>query len=110
MITRKQYMEDASNLHYEYYLQFVTEATFRFVKEVITMEKLRASKDVHLNDLPFRHTAKGWIWDNSPMNVSLYRTLGGCSERVLPSQASHTCVGKAAARYLLEAEGSKLWL
>jgi hypothetical protein len=107
MITRDQYMENSSELHQEYYLQFATESTFHFARTQIGLEKLRSSKDKYFNDI-IKHSnngAGGWIWDNSPVNLTLMRELGEVGPRSLPSMASHTCVGKAAAKKLLsEAE------
>jgi hypothetical protein len=103
MITRTEYMKNSSELHYEYYLQFATESTFQFVRSRIGLKKLRSSKDKYFNDI-IRHSdggAGGWIWDRSPVNLTLMRELGEVRARSLPSMASHTCVGKAAARKLL---------
>ena len=107
MITRSQYMENSSELHQEYYLQFATESTFHFVRTKIGLEKLRSSKDKYFNDIirmPGRADAT-WIWDFSPCNLQFMRELGEVGERSLPSKSTCTCVGKAAARKLLsEAE------
>jgi hypothetical protein len=107
MITRAQYMENSSELHQEYYLQFATESTFHFVRTKIGLEKLRKSKDKYFNDIirmPGIADAT-WIWDSSPHNLQLMRELGEVGERSLPSKSTRTCVGKAAARKLLsEAE------
>jgi hypothetical protein len=44
-------MENSSELHQEYYLQFATESTFRFIRAHIGLKKLRASKDKYFNDI-----------------------------------------------------------
>ena len=105
MVTRDQYMENASELHQEYYLQFATESTFRFVRNQIGLEKLRKSKDKYFNDIIKHGPFGGWIWDDSPVNSTLMKELGEIGHGSLPSKSTHTCVGKAAARKLLsEAE------
>jgi hypothetical protein len=100
-------MENSSELHQDYYLQFATEATFNFVRTQIGLEKLRKSKDKYFNDvirMPGRADST-WIWDSSPYNLQLMRELGEVGERSIPSKSTRTCVGKAAARKLLsEAE------
>lgn len=100
MITRKQYLSDSSNLHHDYYAQFVTEETKSFVLTRIGMEKLLASKDGHLNDTAIMGS-NGWVWDHSPMDNAKARQAGEMREGYRASQSCHTCVGKAAARILL---------
>jgi hypothetical protein len=100
-------MENSSELHQDYYLQFATEATFNFVRTQIGLEKLRKSKDKYFNDVIRMpgHADSTWIWDSSPYNLQLMRELGEVGERSIPSKSTRTCVGKAAARKLLsEAE------
>ena len=101
--TRKQYM-DKKVSHHEYYSQFVTENTKRFVLNDLTPEKiLKALEegDEHLNKIkiPFNHMGRGgnWWWDLAPVNEKLIREAG---ENLSPS--THTCVGKAAAKILAE--------
>ncbi len=103
MITRDQYMANSSELHFAYYLQFATPATFQFVRSSIGLEKLKTSKDKYFNDvikMPGRADAT-WIWDSSPMNLTLAREIGEVGQKSLPSKSTCTCVGKAAARKLL---------
>jgi len=99
MITRKEYVKDSSNLFDAYYAQFITEASIEFIKNRIGLKKLKTSKDKkHLNDL-YKHSNGGagrWIWDDTPMNMSLIRTLGENN-----SQSTHTCVGKTIAKMML---------
>ena len=104
-ITRKEYMSDSSAKHHEYYSQFVTESTKRFILGSLSIEGIRKaieSGDKHLNEIkiPFNNMGSGgnWWWDGAPLNSSLARELG---ESLSPS--THTCVGKAAARMLAEA-------
>ena len=103
-ITRKEYMEDSSAKHHDFYAQFVTESTKRFVLGSLTIEQIQKaieSGDEHLNKIkiPFNNMGRGgnWWWDDAPVNEALARELG---ENMSPS--THTCVGKAAARILIE--------
>jgi hypothetical protein len=109
MITRKEYMSDSSNLHHKYYAQFITEATKRFVLGGLSVEKIRKafdSGDEHLNEIkiPYNNMSRGggWWWDEAPVDVGLMREAGEIGPGSLPSMATHTCVGKAAARVLAE--------
>jgi hypothetical protein len=97
-ISRTEYMENSSELHHAYWSQFVTPATMHFVESRIGLAKLLKSNDEHLNDVvKWQNGGRNWLWDQSPMNTPLARELGECA-----SASSHTCVGKAAARILLE--------
>ena len=104
--TRTQYMNKECT-HDEYYSQFVTELTLSFVRNRIGIPKLLESNDVHLNDIGIKHSNGGagsWIWDHSPINGALLRELGGVSAGCMPSPATYTCIGKAAARMLIAQE------
>ena len=62
------------------------------------MKKLQASDDPHLNDVVrWEQGGRTWVWDRSPMNTKLCKELGENT-----SQSTRTCVGKAAARIILE--------
>jgi hypothetical protein len=105
MITRKEYMENSSVSHQQYYEQFVTDQTKIWVINNIGLGKLKNSKDGNFNDLGYRHTyshalkTSTWIWDNAPVNVDKMRECGDCV--TYPSLGSRTCVAKQAARILL---------
>ena len=103
-ITRKQYMENSSELHHKYYSQFVTEATKRFVLNSLTIDEIKNAidkGDEHLNKIkiPFNNMGRGgsWWWDNAPFNIKLAKELGESN-----TQSTSTCIGKAAARMLIE--------
>jgi hypothetical protein len=103
-ITRKEYMAGSSAKHHDFYAQFVTASTMRFVSGSLTVEQIKKaieSGDEHLNKIaiPFNNMGSGgsWWWDGAPVNEALVRELG---ENMSPS--THTCVGKAAARILIE--------
>ena len=111
MITHKEYMANSAELHHAYYLQFVTEATKRFVLERIGMDKLLRSTCPHLNDI-VKHNNNNigvgsWVWDYSPCNVTLMREAGAVSIGYLPSPSMCTCVGKAAAKELIREYNEK---
>ena len=103
-ITREEYMENSHELFRAYYAQFVTDETRRFVAKHIGIKKLKKSKDEHFNDI-IHHSNNGqggWIWDASPLNLELARELGEIHPGYFGSPCAHTCVGKEAARQLLE--------
>jgi hypothetical protein len=88
-------MDNSSELHHEYYSQFVTDSTIAFVAQNIGLKRLRASTDPHLNDV-VRMKRNGWVWDYTPINTHLAKELGEGD-----SLSTRTCVGKAAARIML---------
>ncbi|MCP4485389.1 MAG: hypothetical protein GY823_12645, partial [Flavobacteriaceae bacterium] len=100
-ITRNQYMKNSSELHDDYYSQFVTNETIQFISLNIGVDKLRKSKCEHFNDV-VRMVQNSWIWDKSPINMKLARDLKEISRNALPSPSTRTCIGKAAARMLLK--------
>ena len=98
MITREQYMENSTELHHEYYLQFAMDQSYNFVRNSIGIKLLQASNDKYFNDI-IKHSrggSGGWIWDSTPVNLNLMRELGEAN-----SLSTHTCVGKAVAREIL---------
>lgn len=103
LLSRSDYMSDSSNLHQRYYAQFVTEQTKAFVLSAIGIEKLTKSTDKHLNDVVRMGSGGGWVWDCSPFNTALAKKAGEISHSGSPS--THTCIGKAAARIILNEQG-----
>ena len=98
MITRTQYMENSSELYHDFFAQFVTGETIAFVKNHIGLKRLQASTCEHLNDVvKWQQGGKTWLWDRTPINASLAKELGEGN-----SMSTRTCVGKAAARIILE--------
>jgi hypothetical protein len=96
-ITRTEYMENASELHNEFYSQFITAQTIAFVDSQIGLERLQASTCEHLNDVAeWEQGGRTWLWDRTPINSTLAKELG---EGV--SLSTRTCVGKAAAHFIL---------
>ena len=99
-ITRTEYMENASELHHKFFSQFVTPQTIAFVKSQIGLKRLQASTCEHLNDVvQWEQGGRTWLWDRTPINTTLVKELGEGT-----SQSTRTCVGKAAARIILERE------
>lgn len=101
-------MNNSSELHHDYHAQFVTEGTKRFILRSLSVDDIKKaldSGDEHLNDIkiPYNNMGRGggWWWDDSPYNLELMRELGAVSERALPSMATRTCIGKAAAKMLV---------
>jgi len=102
LITRKEYMENSTELHHKYYLQFATESTKSFVLNSLTIEKIKNALDngdEHLNKIkiPYNDMGRGgrWWWDDAPINISLLKELGESN-----SPSTHTCVAKAIAKEL----------
>ena len=83
IITRKEYMNNSSELHHAYYLQFATESTKKFILSSLKLEDIRKaieSGDVHLNKIkiPYNNMSHGggWWWDYAPINMQLLRDAG----------------------------------
>ena len=99
LITRADYMANSSELHHAYYLQFATPSSWNFIRSNIGVKKLLTSTDPkYFNDL-YKHSnggSGGWIWDGTPINLTLSREMGEGN-----SMSTHTCVGKAIARELV---------
>lgn len=65
-MTHDEYMAPANHqdkaraaaVHREYFGQFVTEGLIQFVVQTFTIERLKVSRDPHLNDIPLRE------WDS----------------------------------------------
>ena len=101
-ITREEYMNNSSELHHEYYLQFATQTTKNFILNSLTIKDIKkalGSGDEHLNDIKIPYNNMGssgsWWWDNAPINTNLLKELGGSN-----SPSTHTCVAKAMAKDL----------
>lgn len=102
LITRSEYMQNSSELHHAYFLQFATENTKLFILSSLKIEDIKKAienGDVHLNKLkiPYNNMSRGgsWWWDGTPINYELISLAG---ESV--SKSVRTCIGKAMAREL----------
>lgn len=83
LITREQYMQNSSELHHVYYLQFATESTKQFILGSLSIDKIKdalSGGDEHLNKIkiPYNNMnhGGGWWWDNAPINMQLLREAG----------------------------------
>lgn len=95
--------------HQEFYAQFVTESTKRYVLNNLTIEGIKEafnSGDEHLNEIkiPFNNMGSGgsWWWDHAPINLELARELGAVGQNSIPSPSTITSVAKAAARMVVK--------
>jgi hypothetical protein len=95
MFTRDDYF-DRKCSHREYYSQFVTPAITSRVKACIGLERLKASTDPHLNNIPLRE------WDNlvTPCPAEVGKLMREAGD--YPTQAGLVCTAKEAARQLLD--------
>ena len=98
-ITYAEYMQNSSELHHAYFLQFATEQTKSYVLASLKIDDIKKALDagdVHLNNIkiPYNNMSRGgkWWWDNAPINTILLKESGGCN-----SLSTHTCVAKAMA-------------
>ena len=92
MYTRKDYMNNECS-HREYYAQFVNQSVISRVLSVIGKDKILASNDEHLNDIPLN------LWDS--MGATHSEALRACGDS--PSLAGYVCIRKEAARQIKEA-------
>lgn len=87
-----EHREKARELHQKYYGQLVTEGIKRTVKKEFGMERLLASTDPHLNDIPLKR------WDDLYLpNIPSMKPLGDYL-----TLAGKVCIAKEAARQLIE--------
>jgi hypothetical protein len=106
VIKRSEYIE-GDVTHEEYYGQFVNDLVVNTVHAYIGEEKLLASKDPHLNDIPLED------WDMLPI-VWDYKFLAETGETYRPQEthlgtqyfgpckAFKVCVAKEAARRIIQ--------
>lgn len=90
MFTRKDYM-DGKCSHRDYYGQFVTDTTRSVVARCIGVDRIRQSRDEHLNDIPLAR------WDALPKVCAAGR-MKEAGDWLSP--AGWVCIAKEAARQL----------
>lgn len=91
--TRKQYM-DRECSHRDYYGQFVNDPVRARVLRAIGKERLLASTDENLNDIPLR------LWDTiGPVGS---KAKWDATEGDWPTMAGRVCIYKEAAKQLQE--------
>lgn len=95
IFSRKEYM-DRKCSHREYYAQFVDESVRKLVASTIGIERIRKSKDEHLNDIPLKN------WDTVAFNIhkGVYEKMKLAGD--FRSNAGDTCILKEAARQIVE--------
>lgn len=103
-ITRKQYMAGEAS-HEDFYGQFVTPSMIRYVGNHIGVERIRRSRDPHMNDIPLQD------WDNLNVSACMDRNAwrvahGHPNPQTYPwSMSGNVCVAKAAARAIQKGAG-----
>lgn len=106
MLTREQYLSQYSGkteaermaLFRQYYAQYVKPGTRSFVVSCIGAERIRASTDPHMNDIPLH------LWDRldgyiRPIGARIHKEINGTS---VWSLSDTVCVAKEAARQFKE--------
>ncbi len=104
--TRQRYLDENSKasgldssdtmaLHRRYHAQFVNESTKLSVTNTIGLDRLKASTDPHLNDIPLRE------WDELTHFLPISHVWKEVGDR--PSLGGLVCIAKEAARQVLEA-------
>ena len=96
MITRKQYLAN-SELHHEYYSQFVTPAILKAV-HLKLKDQIKNSTDPHFNDIPLRDWDHLTLNMRLTMNVPLREKMEECGD--FYTLAGGVCILKAAATRL----------
>lgn len=107
MKTRTQYMNDEIS-HHDYYTQFATPEMVEQVRNSIGVDRIRNSKDEHLNDIPLKewdalsgHSFRGSEMIGRPQVSRECRDLlSQAGEGV--SSATLTCIYKAIARNIIK--------
>lgn len=101
MFTRVQYIDHECS-HRDYYGQFVTPRAENYVARMIGANRLRESKDPHMNDIPLH------LWDELDMRETfghdLWRKANGHDDsKTYPwSMSANVCLAKQAAYAWLE--------
>ena len=109
MYTRKEYMEESGglsikdeerfNLHRKYHRQFVELGGERYIRSVVFavgQDKILASTDKYLNDIPLR------VWERIPAPIGTRKLGSKLGDVCMPSIADGVCIAKEAARMFKE--------
>jgi len=106
--TRKQYMAGEIN-HHDYYSQFVSDRMINYVVRLIGKNRLLASTDEHMNDIPLFKwdqlsvrdcIASGEDWKTA--SLSTYSKEVQEKRPFMWSMADNVCLAKTAARIWIE--------
>lgn len=121
MITRVDYMANASLLHRAYHAQFVRPWMKQVILDTIGLDALLSSTDRYLNDIPLDkwdrlvyydtngkavvNGRKVWtretVWYNKPGWIEVSNALRGAGDGF--SLGTGVCILKEAARQIIEA-------
>lgn len=93
MFSREDYV-NGKVTYRDYYGQFVTPEAKAIVRALISVERLIASTDRHLNDIPLQK------WDRLPTPRFLGDKMKRCGDYL--TQAGKVCILKEAARQIVE--------
>lgn len=99
--TRTEYLaaarEDGPAAHRRYYAQFVNASVIRFVGSSVGIDKIKASTDRHMNDIPLA------LWDRMhkclPLEPGIFQKITGSNSYSL---SDSVCIAKEAARQIAE--------
>jgi len=95
MKTRRDYMDGKATFS-EYYAQFITPSLIEAVKGEIGIDKVKASKDPHLNDIALSK------WDNLFQDYNIKKEIALKMKEAgdYLSMAGAVCTAKECARLL----------
>lgn len=104
-MSRKEYLAPCTMLeryprHMSYYGQYITIAYSDMIARMIGHDRLLASRDANLNDIPLGH----WGMPISANIANAMRANGDC-----PTKAGAVCLEKQAALQWLARQGVKVW-
>lgn len=97
MKTRRDYIDGKATFS-EYYRQFITPELVEAVKTKIGIDKVRASKDPHLNDIPLR--SWDYLFQDYNLKKGIEKKMHEASDFL--SLAGAVCTAKECARMLAE--------
>ena len=105
IITRDERLEHRCT-HEEWWQQFVTEGTIRYVRDAIGLSRIVASTDEHLNDIPLSNWDRLSIsQDFGRMDTKAWKEAHGIprdNPRFPWSLSDTVCIAKCAARMIQE--------
>lgn len=103
MITRKDYMKDSTNLHHDYYMQFVNENVYNTVVNHFTKRQIAIIRRHYRinNDINCIDGITLELWD---FCIILNLVSPGLLEEMGENRSMSTniCIAKATMRYFLD--------
>jgi|SRR5699024_9114015 len=111
IVTRHDYL-NGDRTHNEYWGQFITQPLIEMVGDIIGIERILASEDPHLNDIPLREWDR--LYTKQFIDIELWAKAGNgvdpkgkfvneVTGRYQWSASDNVCIGKAAARFIIKA-------